>query len=188
MRSNIRVGIAAAAAVVVALASGWFLVPPPRSDAARQVRIDWMYRGYHLLFPRVRGIGARELKQRLDRGDDVVLVDVRTPEERAVSTLPGAITLDELREGESVYRGRPVVTYCTVGARSGVAAGDLLSEGWQVENLAGSLLAWTHVGGDLVDDAGQPTRRVHVYGRRWNLVAKGYQPVLTDESGEVFGI
>ena len=52
----------------------------------------------------------------------------------------------------------------------------LVDEGWKASNLRGSIVSWTHVGGDLVKD-GAPTKRVHVYGRKWNLLADGYEAV-----------
>ena len=55
-------------------------------------------------------------------------------------------------------------------------AKDLQAKGWKVFNLKGAILAWTHAGGPLVDPEG-PTRRVHVYSSRFNLVAEGYDAV-----------
>jgi hypothetical protein len=40
-----------------------------------------------------------------------------------------------------------------------------------------SLLAWSHAGGPLVDGEGRPTKRLHVFGARWDLAAEGYEPV-----------
>ena len=59
-----------------------------------------------------------EVRQRLDRGEPVVFLDVRNPQAWASSDvkLPGAIRipLDELpeRAGE-LPRDRPIVAYCT---------------------------------------------------------------------------
>jgi hypothetical protein len=51
----------------------------------------------------------------------------------------------------------------------------LREEGFDAENLVGSLLLWTHAGLPLEDADGNPTKRVHVYGKKWNLVADGYE-------------
>ncbi len=126
-------------------------------------------------FETVAEVSAEALRDRLQRGDDLVLVDVREPEEQAVSTIPGAIPLDEFKSRADEFTGRLVVTYCTIGYRSGLAAKELEAQGWEVANLAGSLLAWTHVGGELVDAEGRPTQRLHVYGARWDLAADGYE-------------
>ena len=105
---------------------------------------------------------------------DVVLVDVRPEAERAVSILPGAIPLAVVEADLAAFQGRVVVTYCTIGYRSGIAAASLRAQGIDARNLRGSILAWTHAGGALEGPDG-PTRQVHVYGARWNLVADGYK-------------
>lgn len=43
--------------------------------------------------------------------------------------------------------------------------------------MKGAILAWTHSGGELVDSAGNPTRRVHVHSKKSDLVADGYEGV-----------
>ncbi|MCB1021671.1 MAG: rhodanese-like domain-containing protein [Bryobacterales bacterium] len=134
-----------------------------------------MYENYRGEFPEVRGISVEEL-ERLAEAEEMVLVDVRTGEEQQVSMLPGAITSEQFRANRERYRKSVVVTYCTIGARSGSYAAELLHEGFDVRNLEGSILAWTHAGGDLVSPNG-PTRQVHVYGRRWHLAAEGYEAV-----------
>lgn len=149
---------------------------PPQSDAARRAQIESMYQEYREDFPAVDEISPQGL---LDRklAEDTVLVDVRTPEEQAVSMLPGAITQDAFEAARDAYQHQTVVTYCTIGARSGAYADELREEGVAVFNLKGSILAWTHAGLPLMDSAGQPTRSVHTYGRKWNLAASGYAAV-----------
>lgn len=126
-------------------------------------------------FPDVKTIDAAALRERIP-ANDTVLVDVRSPAERAVSTLPGAITPDEF-EGQLDELGDcTVVAYCTVGARSSAYARRMGRKGIPVLNLEGSLLAWTHAGGDLTDGS-SPTNRLHVFGPKWNLTADGYEGV-----------
>ena len=126
-------------------------------------------------FPDVKTISAAALRERLP-ANDTVLVDVRSPAERAVSTLPGAITPEEF-EGQLEELGDcTVVAYCTVGARSSKYARRMSRKGVPVLNLEGSLLAWTHADGELTDGS-SPTTRLHVYGPRWNLAADGYEGV-----------
>ncbi len=147
-----------------------------QSADERQARIDEMYAGYQDEFPEVRDIEAAELHRDLAGASPPVLVDVRTDEERAVSIIPGALSRQEFEARREELSGRPVVTYCTIGYRSGLYADELASQGWDVHNLRGSILSWTHEGGEL-ESAEGPTRRVHVYGRRWNLVADGFEAV-----------
>lgn len=154
----------------------------PASDAERAEQIQAMYTAYALAFPEVESIGAVELAAQLASATPPVVVDVRPEIERAVSMLPGAIGF-EVFEAEPPEPGRRVVVYCTIGARSGAYASTLRKQGLDVRNFEGSILAWTHAGGALVDAAGESTKRVHVYGKRWNLVADGYEGVITDSSG-----
>lgn len=147
------------------------------TEAGRRAIMERMVAAIRADHPDVATITAPALREALPTGN-FVLVDVRTDKERAVSTLPGAITEKdfESRLEELVAEGRTVVAYCTIGARSSSWARDMGKRGVRVLNLEGSVLAWTHAGGDFVNDAGT-TRRVHVYGRRWNLAADGYEVV-----------
>ncbi|HMB67696.1 MAG TPA: rhodanese-like domain-containing protein [bacterium] len=173
-------------ALAVAVTTATLAVPPAspapapvpeRSarDLERRQRIDAMYEEYREAFPDVPDVTARELLE-ADAAARPVLVDVRPEDERAVSTIPGAIALDDLEASGDAYRGHRIVCFCTVGYRSGRAAAELRRDGWDAANLAGSLLAWVDEGGPLVDANG-PTRRVHVYGERWSLLPSGYEPV-----------
>jgi rhodanese-related sulfurtransferase len=139
-------------------------------------RIEAMYERYRTEFPQVRPISVAELVAALDSGEPPLLVDVRTGAEREVSIIPGAITPEELDALGDEAAGRTIVTYCTIGYRSGLHAEELRRRGLDARNLAGSILAWTHAGLPLEHD-GAPTRRVHVYGERWNLAADGYEAV-----------
>ena len=51
----------------------------------------------------------------------------------------------------------------------------LAGKGFNVRNLKGGILAWTHAKGPLVDPNGNPTTQVHTYGTDWNLLPPGYQ-------------
>jgi sulfur-carrier protein adenylyltransferase/sulfurtransferase len=89
----------------------------------------------------------RDLARRLAAGEMMELLDVRLEREVEIATLPGArwIPLHELadRIGE-LPRGRPIVAYCHVGARSAMAAEFLRQRGFApVYNLAGGIEAWS---------------------------------------------
>ncbi len=146
------------------------------TGATRLDQINVMYQEYREDFPDVREITPQDVAGLLQSGS-LVLVDVRTPEEQAVSMLPGAITAQSFAVAEDTYREKTVVTYCTIGARSGVYADELRQKGFDVCNLKGSLLAWTHAGLPLKDANGHDTKRVHVYGKKWDLAAEGYEAV-----------
>ncbi|MEL6494136.1 MAG: rhodanese-like domain-containing protein [Cyanobacteria bacterium J06623_7] len=149
------------------------------NDRERQVKIETMYRQYAKKFPQAPEITVAELQQLQERGTKFVVIDVRSPAEISVSRLPGAITPAEFethlgltKDAEKVV----AIAYCTIGYRSGLYAQKLQEQGVRVLNLKGGVLAWSHGGGQLVDDAGS-TKRVHVFGRQWRLAAEDYKPV-----------
>lgn len=149
----------------------------PEGEAGRLALIGRMVEQIRADYPDVPTISAPSLMQALPSAD-VLLVDVRSEAERAVSTLPGAITAEEFeaRMDEYGQSGRTLVAYCTIGARSSAYARTMRRRGIDMINLEGSVLAWTHAGGTLT--AGNvPTKRLHVFGRRWDLAADGYETV-----------
>jgi sulfur-carrier protein adenylyltransferase/sulfurtransferase len=90
-------------------------------------------------------ISPEELKRRLDRGEDIFILDVRQPHEREISMLPGAlIPLNELPSRiDELDPSREVVVYCKMGGRSAKAVELLRRSGFQrVKNLAGGINAW----------------------------------------------
>lgn len=59
---------------------------------------------------------------------------------------------------------------------SGKHAEHWRERGIEILNLEGSLLAWSHIKGKLVNKQGE-TNKVHVFNRRWQLTAGNYQSV-----------
>ncbi len=145
-------------------------------EAGRRARIESMVREIRADYPDVATITVSALRD-LQESNTIVLIDVRTDREREVSVLPGAISQRQFEAHIDKFAGRPVIAYCTIGVRSSSYARAMAERGVEVLNLEGSLLAWTHLGGKLRTADGAETRRVHVYGRRWNLVAQGYEAV-----------
>lgn len=91
-------------------------------------------------------IEVTELKARLDRGDDVLLIDVREEEEYAICRIPGAqlIPLGAFRERHhELPRDADIVIHCKMGGRSAQAVHLLRQAGHtRVQNLAGGIHAW----------------------------------------------
>ena len=107
----------------------------------------------------------------------LLIVDVRDKAETDVSIIPGAITVAEFEKTQQHHQGKTVITYCTVGHRSGKYAQQLRSSGWNAWNYQGSILDWCDHRLPVVTPSGQNTRRVHTYNSRYALAA-GYQPVF----------
>ncbi|MAG30135.1 MAG: monothiol glutaredoxin, Grx4 family [Deltaproteobacteria bacterium] len=96
--------------------------------------------------PKVQPISVRELKAALDAGEPIELLDVRTPEERAVAAIPGAVLLNEQEAAriESLPHDTRLVLHCHHGGRSQQAAEQFVSLGFsQVWNLVGGIDAWS---------------------------------------------
>lgn len=67
-----------------------------------------------------------------------------------------------------------------MGFRSGQYAKSLRQEGFDVRNLSGSIVSWTHENYPLVTgpDPGTATKKVHVFADQWKLQGNGYEPVV----------
>ncbi|HEX7797406.1 MAG TPA: molybdopterin-synthase adenylyltransferase MoeB [Vicinamibacterales bacterium] len=91
-------------------------------------------------------ISAVELKQRLDRGEKLRIIDVREPNEWQINRIPGAqlIPLGEIpRRYAELDPDEELVMQCKVGGRSAKAADFLRSVGFKrVLNLRGGILEW----------------------------------------------
>ncbi len=91
-------------------------------------------------------ITPEELKAELTGADPPMLVDVREPEELAISHLDGAVAIPkgELPERvDELTRARSVVVFCRSGGRSADAVETLLELGFQnVRSLRGGINAW----------------------------------------------
>lgn len=172
---TVRPALAALAAAFL-LAGAGTSGEPPLTDEERKSRVYAMYADYKREFPEVVDISAREAMSLAEKGG-VVFVDTRTPEERKVSVIPGAVPQDAYEAAPERFAGKTVVAYCTISYRSGLFARDWGRRGTDVRNLAGGILAWTLEGGTVSDGDG-PTRRLHVYGRKWDLAPEGYETVV----------
>jgi len=96
--------------------------------------------------PRIQAMSVQELKAALDANEAIELLDVRTPEERAIAAIPGAALLneDEAARIESMPRDTKLVLHCHHGGRSQQAAEQFISLGFsQVFNVIGGIDAWS---------------------------------------------
>jgi sulfur-carrier protein adenylyltransferase/sulfurtransferase len=92
-------------------------------------------------------ISVVELKEKLDRGDKFVLIDVREPHEYKICNIPGAklIPLGEFPQHVGEFNpDDDIVIHCRSGVRSGKACNVLRAAGFQhVRNVVGGILAWS---------------------------------------------
>ena len=87
-----------------------------------------------------------DLKAQLDRGDDLVLLDVREPHETQICNIDGSVLIplgEVARRFAELDRSRTLVVYCRSGVRSGRAVQFLAHHGFdRAVNLAGGILRW----------------------------------------------
>ncbi|MDY6810035.1 MAG: rhodanese-like domain-containing protein, partial [Actinomycetota bacterium] len=93
---------------------------------------------------------AAELKDKIDAGDRVALVDVREPVEWDIVHIDGAtlIPKDEILSGAGLAKlpqDRPTVLYCKTGVRSAEALAALKRAGFaDATHLQGGVTAWAN--------------------------------------------
>ena len=92
-------------------------------------------------------ITEQELKEKLDRGENFVLIDVREPYEHSEFNVGGQLLpiggfMASIPELEA-HKEEEVIVYCRSGNRSGMAKHLLVAAGFSnVRNLLGGMLAW----------------------------------------------
>jgi rhodanese-related sulfurtransferase len=148
---------------------------------------------YQSKFSDVPALSSETLLNEYLASSDVVLVDCRTLPERNVSMIEGAISLKEF---ENAYHQRQfpndvpiVVTYCTIGYRSGMEARRLQQKyNLTVQSLDG-IVSFTHAlekhlaAGktskiSLVDPkTKKKTTNVHCFGSVWACPDDRYTPI-----------
>ena len=116
---------------------------------------------------RIVEIDPEELSAEIERGNDLLLVDVREPEEYRLGRLPGAVSIPrgiiepaaDLRYPKrhpelSQARRRRVVLYCATGGRSALACDVLREMGFEnIASLAGGVTAWQEARLEVVPHA-----------------------------------
>ena len=92
---------------------------------------------------------ATELKQRLDNGDDIQIIDVREDNEYAFARIPNSkhIPLAQvLNRMDEIDPNRETVVHCKMGGRSARAIDALQRSGFtgKLINLKGGIIGWSN--------------------------------------------
>jgi rhodanese-related sulfurtransferase len=100
-------------------------------------------------------MGATTLRDMMELGERVTVVDVRKGEDHAEWSIPGSVHYDaydalhagdeRAMEGLELPEGAPVVTVCNRGHSSSVAAEQLRRKGYEAFSLEGGMEAWSLV-------------------------------------------
>lgn len=101
------------------------------------------------------------------------VLDARENEEYEVSHLQNAIWVGHdtftLKSVAELDKNKPVLIYCTVGARSEEIGKKLQKEGFtRVYNLYGGIVHWVNEGRPVFAK-GKPTQKVHTYSKPWSV-------------------
>jgi len=118
-------------------------------------RHDLCYHHFFLIKPMIATptLTPQEAEKRIASGT-AVLIDVREPFEweSGVAKSANLLPLSDLTDGRSRWKqflaqhhDKELIVYCRTGNRSGIAAGVLRAEGFQVSN-AGSFGDWQNAG------------------------------------------
>lgn len=102
-------------------------------------------------------VSPQRLAEMLGSGEAEV-IDVREAYERDAGHIGDTrhIELERLAgQADTIERGRPVVFYCRVGNRSGMATQAFRTAGYDAYNLTGGITAWAEAGLPLEPDGGR---------------------------------
>src|SRR5918997_4022113 len=94
-------------------------------------------------------ITATELKQRLDKGEDIQIIDVREDHEVAIGRIPNAVHIrlaEVINRMDEIDPSRETVVHCKMGGRSARAIEALERMGFKgkLMNLKGGITAWSN--------------------------------------------
>ena len=98
----------------------------------------------------MKEITVKELKAKMDAGDDIELIDVRQPDEYAMAKIEGAklIPLPEIVQRMNEIDGsKEIIVHCKMGGRSARAIEFLQASGFEgdMSNLVGGITAWSNL-------------------------------------------
>jgi adenylyltransferase/sulfurtransferase len=99
----------------------------------------------------LREISVKQLKQKLDFGQEPVILDVRETHELQIASLPRTKNTHHIPLGQLMarvheldrHKEEEIVVYCRSGGRSQMAVHFLMQNGFQARNLKGGILAWS---------------------------------------------
>ena len=116
------------------------------------------------------------LKNKID-DRDFVIVDIHSPEERALTFIPTSIPKEEFEKNKGKYGDTSIITYRTIGYRSGLYTKKLRERKINACNLKDGPLAWAHHRNHFTDKEGRNKKQIHVYKRDWILVPEEYEAI-----------
>lgn len=126
-------------------------------------------------------VTVAEVDERRQRGEDVILLDVREKDEVRTGYINGAISvprgfLEMQVTGQIPDRDQDVVVYCAGGVRSLLAGRVMREMGYQnVSSMAGGITQWKEAGYPIVRDRQLSDEQLERYSRHFLLSQIGEQ-------------
>jgi rhodanese-related sulfurtransferase len=89
----------------------------------------------------------KQVYEKMQRGDDMILLDVRTEFERKHEYIDGSIHIPMQEVGSRIdelkkFKDKEIIVHCAVGGRSVVTASQLQKLGFKVGNMTGGIKEW----------------------------------------------
>lgn len=114
-------------------------IAPPKAGEARNVTPD-------------------EAQKLIEARKDLVVLDVRTPEEYEMGHIAGARNLSfidrEFADQLKQYEGKPVLVHCAAGSRSAKAVKEMIGDKFpEIYHMNGGMKAWVDAKKDVVKSA-----------------------------------
>lgn len=105
--------------------------------------------------------------------EDAVFLDSREKNEFEVSHIKNSMWIGysdfDISRIEDIPKDKPVVIYCSIGARSQNIGKQLRDAGFtEIYNLYGGIFHWVNEGHPVYKD-GDETTKVHAYDRKWGI-------------------
>jgi rhodanese-related sulfurtransferase len=104
-----------------------------------------------LLYRSVKHYTPADVAARLKKDRNVILLDVRTPQERKQDYIKGSfhIPLYDITADQKEllkFKDKEIICYCRTGNRSLIAASKLRKLGFNSANLKGGIIFWNRAG------------------------------------------
>lgn len=118
-------------------------------------------------------IQSETLSTKIEKGENMLILDTRSFKEFQVSHLPNALFIDyndfDSEKVKAVNRRTKIIVYCSVGYRSERIGEKLIKMGFSdVQNLYGGIFDWVNNNHAVVNQSGLKTDSVHTYSKDWS--------------------
>lgn len=184
--------------LVLALAGGALALALLLWWMAAQSPLQRIHQGISTKFPEIDHISSVDLT-RQDR-NSLIIFDTRQRSEYQVSHIRGATRVDPdidteqfLQQYGDRIKGKTVIFYCSVGARSTELA-DRMSSGLKligakrILNLENGVFGWHNENRPLVSQSGQATELIHPYNGFWGRLIDRQDLIKEEPENKIGGV